>query len=79
MPDVGAYLRGRTFLMSVEVGHRARRAPTEEITMFTSDQFVQAEIEYRRARTRKELAASRGGRSRASWLRRMAAADKSVS
>jgi hypothetical protein len=47
--------------------------------MFTSDQFVQAEIEYRRARTRKELAASRGGRSRASWLRRMAAADKSVS
>ena len=40
--------------------------------------FVLSELEYRHARTRKGVAAQRGSRSRSSWLRRMAAADKSI-
>lgn len=39
---------------------------------------IQAEMEYRKERTRKGFAAQRGGRSRSSWLRRLAAAEKSV-
>lgn len=40
--------------------------------------LIQSEMEYRRDRTRKEFVARRGGRSRSSWLRRLAAAEKSV-
>jgi hypothetical protein len=44
-----------------------------------SNYFARSEIEYRAARTRRGIAAHRGGRSRSSWIRRVAAADKSVS
>ncbi|WP_281271126.1 hypothetical protein [Nocardioides silvaticus] len=40
--------------------------------------LIQSEMEYRKDRTRKGIAAQRGSRSRSSWLRRMAAAEKSV-
>ena len=40
--------------------------------------LIQSEMEYRKERTRKEIAAQRGSRSRSSWLRRMAAAEKSI-
>lgn len=47
--------------------------------MMNSDAFfAQPEIDYRRDRVRKSVAASRGNRSRSSWLRRIAAADKTV-
>lgn len=45
--------------------------------MFT-EPFIHAEIEYRRQRAQRAVVASRGGRSRASWLRRLAAADPSI-
>lgn len=44
-----------------------------------NDRLIQAELDYRRTRARRAIAASRAGRSRTSWLRRLAAADKSVS
>ncbi|MBM9458540.1 hypothetical protein JK386_01345 [Nocardioides sp. zg-536] len=34
-----------------------------------------AEYQYRRQRIAREVAASRGGRSRSDWLRRLAATD----
>ncbi len=40
--------------------------------------LIQSEMEYRKDRTRKGIAAQRGSRSRSSWLRRIAAAEKSV-
>ena len=40
--------------------------------------FTSAENSYRRQRAALGLAASRGGRSRTSWLRRIAAADPSI-
>jgi hypothetical protein len=47
--------------------------------MFPSEAFfVQPEIEYKRTRARRALAASRRGRTRSSWLRRLDAADKPV-
>ena len=48
----------------------------------TSDHFIRAEHEYRRdlaRRTAADSRASRAGRARSSWLRRLAAGDKSVS
>jgi hypothetical protein len=44
----------------------------------SSDYFINAENNYRRQRVTRELAASRAGRSRSSWLRRIAAADPSI-
>jgi len=38
--------------------------------------LVLSELEYRKDRTRRSIAAQRGGRSRSSWLRRIDAADK---
>ena len=40
--------------------------------------LIESEMQYRKDRTRKSLAAQRGSRSRSSWLRRVAAAEKSV-
>ncbi|WP_281370697.1 hypothetical protein [Nocardioides stalactiti] len=40
--------------------------------------IIQSEMEYRRDKNRKAIAAQRGGRSRSSWLRRVAAAEKSI-
>ena len=40
--------------------------------------LIESEMEYRKDRTRKGIAAQRGGRSRSSWLRRVAAAEKSI-
>ena len=40
--------------------------------------LIESEMQYRKDRARKEFAAQRNGRSRSSWLRRMAAAEKSV-
>jgi hypothetical protein len=40
--------------------------------------LIESEMQYRKDRTRKGIAAQRGGRSRSSWLRRVAAAEKSV-
>jgi hypothetical protein len=40
--------------------------------------LIESEMQYRKDRTRKGIAAQRSGRSRASWLRRVAAAEKSV-
>jgi hypothetical protein len=69
MPDVRAYLRRRTS------GYRRN---TEEKTMIPKDTyFVLYESEYRRSQARKDIAAQRGSGSRSSWLRRMAAADRS--
>ena len=49
--------------------------------MITNDNnyFARSEMEYRASKARKGIAAQRGGRSRSSWLRRVAAAEKSVS
>lgn len=44
----------------------------------SSDYFINAENTYRRQRAMRGVAASRAGRSRSSWLRRIAAADPSV-
>ncbi|WP_188111240.1 hypothetical protein [Nocardioides antri] len=47
--------------------------------MFPKDTYlVLSEMEYRKDRTRKGIAAQRGGRSRSSWIRRVANAEKSV-
>ncbi len=40
--------------------------------------FTSAENDYRRQQVVRGMAASRAGRSRTSWLRRIAAADPSV-
>jgi hypothetical protein len=40
--------------------------------------LIESEMQYRKDRTRKGIAAQRSGRSRASWLRRVVAAEKSV-
>jgi hypothetical protein len=40
--------------------------------------LIESEMHYRKDRTRRGIAAQRSGRSRSSWLRRVAAADKSV-
>ena len=40
--------------------------------------LIESEMQYRKDRTRKSIAASRSGRSRSSWVRRVAAAEKSV-
>ncbi len=40
--------------------------------------LIESEMQYRKDRTRKGIAAQRSGRSRASWLRRVVAAVKSV-
>ena len=40
--------------------------------------LIESEMQYRKERVRKGIAAQRGGRSRSSWLRRVAAAEKSV-
>lgn len=44
--------------------------------MMNTDYYVQPEVAYRRTRARKAVVASRAGRSRSSWVRRLAAADK---
>lgn len=44
----------------------------------SNNYFLNAENEYRRERVVRGVAASRSGRSRASWLRRVAAADSAV-
>ncbi|WP_435770731.1 hypothetical protein [Nocardioides sp. SYSU DS0651] len=45
----------------------------------SNDLFITAENEYRRQRTARAVAAaSRSGRSRSSWLRRLAATDPAV-
>jgi hypothetical protein len=46
--------------------------------MYRSDLYLQSELDYRKSKARKAIAAQRGGRSRSSWLRRIAAAEKSV-
>lgn len=46
--------------------------------MSNNDYFISAENDYRRERTARGLAASRAGRSRSSWLRRLAASDPAV-
>ena len=40
--------------------------------------FSLSELEYRKDRTRKGIAAHRGNRTRSSWIRRVAASEKSV-
>ncbi len=40
--------------------------------------FTQPEIEYRKQRAARSIAAVRGSRSRSSWLRRLAATDPST-
>jgi len=40
--------------------------------------LIESEMQYRKDRVRKGVASSRSGRSRASWRRRVAAAEKSV-
>lgn len=42
----------------------------------SNDYFFSAENSYRRQRAALGIAASRSGRSRASWLRRIAAAER---
>jgi len=44
----------------------------------SNNYFLDAENEYRRQRAARGVAASRAGRSRASWLRRIAATDPSI-
>lgn len=44
----------------------------------SNDFFISAENDYRRERAAKGVAASRAGRTRSSWLRRIAAADPTV-
>ncbi len=44
----------------------------------SSDYFMSAENDYRRRRVARGVAASRAGRSRTSWLRRLAATDPSI-
>lgn len=44
----------------------------------SNNYFIDAETEYRRDRAARGVAASRAGRSRTSWLRRLAAADPAV-
>ena len=44
----------------------------------SNDLFINAEIEYRRQRATRAVVAARSGRSRASWLRRLAAADPNL-
>lgn len=44
----------------------------------SNDFFISAENDYRRQRAAKGVAASRAGRTRSSWLRRVAAADPTV-
>lgn len=47
--------------------------------MSNNDYFISAENDYRRQRAARGVAAaSRSGRSRASWLRRLAATDPAV-
>jgi hypothetical protein len=43
-----------------------------------NDYYVKPEMAYRQSRVRKAVVASRAGRSRSSWVRRIAAADKSA-
>ena len=40
--------------------------------------FFGPELDYRRDRNRREIAEARSGRSRTSWLRRIAAADRNL-
>ncbi len=40
--------------------------------------LIESEMQYRKDRTRRGIAAQRAGRSRSSWLRRVAAAEKAV-
>ena len=40
--------------------------------------FVLSELEYRKDRTRRGIAATRGSRSRSSWIRRVANSEKSI-
>ncbi|WP_157537120.1 hypothetical protein [Nocardioides sp. Root190] len=44
----------------------------------SNDYFFNAENSYRRQRAMLGIAASRAGRTRASWLRRLAAADPTI-
>ncbi|MCR1784825.1 hypothetical protein KVF89_19945 [Nocardioides carbamazepini] len=44
----------------------------------SNDYFINAENDYRRQQAARGMAASRAGRSRTSWLRRIAATDPSV-
>lgn len=44
----------------------------------SNDFFITAENSYRRQRAAKGVAASRAGRTRSSWLRRVAATDPSL-
>ncbi|WP_408897023.1 hypothetical protein ACJ5H2_19115 [Nocardioides sp. R1-1] len=44
----------------------------------SSNYFLNAENEYRRQQAARGIAASRAGRSRSSWLRRIAATDPSI-
>ncbi|UUW90259.1 MULTISPECIES: hypothetical protein [Pimelobacter] len=44
----------------------------------SSDYFTNAETSYRRQLATRGMAASRAGRTRSSWLRRIAAADPSI-
>ncbi|MBM7516775.1 hypothetical protein [Nocardioides nitrophenolicus] len=44
----------------------------------SSNYYLTAEYEYRRQQAARGMAASRAGRSRTSWLRRIAATDPSV-
>lgn len=46
--------------------------------MSNNDYFISAENDYRRQRTARGVAASRSGRSRSSWLRRLAATDPAI-
>jgi hypothetical protein len=43
-----------------------------------SNDFIFAENEYRRERVTRGVAAVRSGRTRSSWLRRLAAVDPSI-
>ncbi|WP_157538505.1 MULTISPECIES: hypothetical protein [unclassified Nocardioides] len=44
----------------------------------SNDFFISAENDYRRQRAVRGVAASRAGRTRSSWLRRVAATDPAV-
>lgn len=70
LPDVRPYLRRRTSVLS---------SNNKEHTMIPRDTYlVLSEMEYRKDRTRKGIAAQRGSRSRSSWIRRVANAEKSI-
>ena len=44
--------------------------------MITNNSYVRSEVEFRTGRARRAMVAGRGQRSRSSWVRRIAAAER---